>query len=185
MSLAPGTNTLVIESTATGFAPTTTTTNWNVYLAAMTTDFDHDGLPDQWEIQSGLSFDNATGQNGPLGDLSGNGVPNLLKYALNLDPHSAALTGLPATSIELNPADSARYLTFRYRRRLSPGPLQYQIEATSDLTTWTSTAADFEEAAPPVPNADGCTETVTIRVKPAIDTPGTPTRNVRLRVLVP
>ena len=185
VSLAPGTNTLVIESTATGFAPTTTTTNWNVYLAAMTTDFDHDGLPDQWEIQSGLSFDNATGQNGPLGDLSGNGVPNLLKYALNLDPHSAALTGLPATSIELNPADSARYLTFRYRRRLSPGPLQYQIEATSDLTTWTSTAADFEEAAPPVPNADGFTETVTIRVKPAIDTPGTPTRNVRLRVLVP
>ena len=185
VGLAPGTNVLVIQTTSAGFAPVTTTTNWNVYLAAMTTDFDHDGLPDLWEIQSGLSFDNAAGQNGPLGDLSGNGVPNLVKYALNLDPHSAALTGLPATSIELNPADSARYFTFRYRRLLSPGPLQYLIETSSDLAAWTTTAADFEEAAPPVPNSDGLTETVTIRVKPAIDTPDTPTRSVRLRVLVP
>ena len=185
VGLAPGTNTLVIRTTSTAFAPVTSTTNWNVYLAAMTTDLDHDGLPDLWEIQAGLNFNNATGQNGPLGDLSGNGIPNLLKYALNLDPHSAALTGLPATSIELNPADSARYLTFRYRRLLSPGPLQYLIETTSDLTDWTTTAADFEEAAPPAPNADGLTETVTIRVKPAIDTPTAPTRSVRLRVLVP
>ncbi len=185
VGLGPGTNTLVIHTTSTAFSPVTTTTNWNVYLAAMTTDFDHDGLPDLWEIQSGLNFDNATGLNGPLGDLSGNGVVNLLKYALNLDPHSAALTGLPTTSIELNPADSARYLTFRYRRLLSPGPLQYLIETTSDLTDWTTTAADFEEAAPPVPNSDGLTETVTIRVKPAINTPTAPTRSVRLRVLVP
>jgi hypothetical protein len=59
------------------------------------------------------------------------------------------------------------------------------VEASSDLTGWTSTPADFEEAEPPVPNSDGLTETVTIRVKPAIGTPGTPTRNVRLRVLVP
>jgi hypothetical protein len=185
VSLAPGSNTLVIQANGIGFAPVTTTTHWNVYLASMSTDFDHDGLPDLWEIQSGLSYDNATGQHGALGDLSGNGIPNLLKYALNLDPHSTSLAGLPASSIELNPADSARYLTYRYRRLLSPGPLQYLVEASSDLTGWTSTPADFEEAEPPVPNSDGLTETVTIRVKPAIGTPGTPTRNVRLRVLVP
>ncbi len=185
VGLAPGANTLVIQTTSTAFASSTSTTNWNVYLATMTTDLDQDGLPDLWEIQSGLKFDNATGRDGALGDLRDNGVTNLLKYALNIDPQSAALTHLPASSIELNPADSARYLTFRYRRLLSPGSLQYLVETTSDLTGWSSTAADLEEAAPPVPNGDGLTETVTIRVKPAIGTPATPTRSVRLRVLVP
>ncbi|MCE9610692.1 MAG: M36 family metallopeptidase [Chthoniobacter sp.] len=185
VGLAPGSNTLTILTTSTSFAPVTTTTNWNVYLATLTTDFDHDGLPDLWEIQNGLGYDSATGNSGPLGDLSGNGVSNLLKYALNLDPLSPALIGLPTATIEVNPADSARYLTFRYRRLLAPGSLQYQIETTSDLLDWTTTAADFEELAPVVPNADGLTETVTIRVKPAIDSPTTPARSVRLRVLAP
>ena len=185
VALAPGGNTLTILSTNTAFAPATSTTHWNVYFASMTTDLDHDGLPDAWEIQAGLDLASAAGVNGALGDLSGNGVPNLLKYAFNLDAHSPALDGLPATTIELNPADSLRYLTLRHRRLLAPGPLQYSIEVSSDLTGWTTTAADFEELAPAVPNADGLTETVTVRVKPAIETPGAPTRYVRVRVLVP
>ena len=104
---------------------------------------------------------------------------------LPLDPRGSGLTGLPATTIETDPADFARYLTLRYRRLLAPGPLQYRIEVSSDLTTWTATPGDFTELPPALPTGDGLTETVTIRVLPALDTPGTPARHVRLRVLGP
>ncbi len=182
---AAGSNALVIQAVNNSFAPLSTTLTSNLYRATMTADFDHDGLPDAWESLAGLDLFDSAGSNGALGDLSGNGVPNLLKYAFNLDPLSTDITGLPVTSIETDSLDHARYLTLRYRRLLAPGPLQYLIEVTPDLLDWTSTPADFDELAPTVPNGDGLTETVSIRVKPALGTPGAPIRCVRVRILVP
>ena len=126
-----------------------------------------------------------TGPTGALADLSGNGISNLLKFAFALDPHSTDISGLPVTTIEPPAPATSRYLTLRYRRLLTPGPIQYVIEVSSDFLTWASTPADYEEIAPALPTGDGLTETVTVRVLPAIETPETPARYIRVRVVVP
>ena len=46
-------------------------------------------------------------------------------------------------------------------------------------------AADFEQAAPPAPTGDGLTETLALRLKPSLLTPGNAFRHVRIRVTVP
>ena len=185
ITLAPGNNVFVIDAVNNSFAPASSSMTWNVYLATFTGDFDHDGLPDAWEIQHGLDLFDATGPNGALADLSGNGLSNLLKFAFGLDPFSTSLTGLPVVSIDTDPSDQARYLTLRYHRLLTPGPVQYVIEVSGDFVTWTSSAADFQEISPATPSGDGLTETVAIRVLPALGTPGSPARFVRVRIVVP
>jgi hypothetical protein len=112
-------------------------------------------------------------------------VPNLLKYAFGLDAHSMDLTALPVTSIETDPENSESYLTLRYHRLLVPGPLQYQVQASSNLFDWTATLADFVELPPATPDPGGLTETVTVRILPALGTPEAPMRYIRLRVFVP
>ena len=166
-------------------SPAGSSTTWNVYLATFTGDFDHDGLADAWETQYGLDLFDNTGSNGALADLSGNGLSNLLKSAFGLTPFSQSLTGLPVTTIEPPAPADPRYLTLRYRRLLTPGPLQYVIEVSGDFVTWTSSPADFQEIPPATPNGDGLTETVTIRVLPALGTPGSPARFIRVRIVVP
>ncbi len=185
ITLAPGNNVFVIEALNNSFAATPSSMTWNVYLATFTGDFDHDGLPDAWEIQYGLDLFDPTGSNGALADLSGNGISNLLKYAFGLDPRSASLTGLPVTTIEPPAPADPRYLTLRYHRLLTPGPIQYVIEVSGDFTTWTSSPTDYQEIAPAISNGDGLTETVTIRVLPALGTPGSPARFIRVRIAVP
>ncbi len=185
ITLAPGNNVFIIDALNNSLAPAGSSTTWNVYLATFTADFDHDGLPDAWEIQHGLDLFDATGPNGALADLSGNGLPNLLKFAFGLDPYSPSLAGLPVITIEPPAPTDPRYLTLRYHRLLTPGPIQYVVETSGDFTTWTSTPADYEEIAPTTPNGDGLTETVTVRVLPAIGTPGTPARFIRVRIVVP
>jgi hypothetical protein len=148
-------------------------------------DTDHDGLPDVWENAEGLNLFDNSGQQGTLGDLSGSGVPNLLKYAFGLNAQSMDLTALPVTTIETDPGNSASYLTLRYHRLLTPGPLQYQVQASSNLFDWTNSLGDFIELSPATPDPGGLTETVTVRVLPALGTPGTPMRYIRVHVFVP
>ena len=183
--LTAGNNVFVIEALNNSLAPAGSSMTWNVYLATFTGDFDHDGLADAWEIQHGLDLFDATGPNGALADLSGNGVPNLLKFAFALDPHSTDLTGLPVATIEPPAPATPRYLTLRYRRLLTPGPINYVIEVSSDFLTWASAPTDYEEIAPAIPTGDGLSETVTIRVLPALETPTAPARYIRVRVVVP
>jgi hypothetical protein len=183
--LSPGPNPITILATNLLPAPLTSSLSSSVYLATLTTDFDSDGLPDLWEIQHSLDYLDPSGQNGPLGDLSHNGIPNLLKYAFNLDPLSPSLTGLPITSIEVDPLDSLRYLTLRYRRLLSLGSLQYQIQTSLDLQSWSSDPLHFEELPSPSPNPDLLTETVTIRLQPSLDSPSTTSRFLRIQILAP
>ena len=183
--LAGGSNDLLIEAQNNALAPAGSTKTWNVYRATFTTDFDHDGLADAWEIQYGIDLFDPTGANGALADLSGNGVSNLLKFAFALDPHSTDISGLPVATIEPPAPATPRYLTLRYRRRLTPGPINYVIEVSSDFLTWASAPADYEEIPPAIPTGDGLSETVTVRVLPAIETPDAPARYIRVRVVVP
>ena len=78
----------------------------------------------------------------PHADPDGDGVPNLLEYALNGDP---ALADHPSPAITLAPAAPARLQITFFRSR---GDLDYFVEGSSDLQTWTVLATNPGEFGP-------------------------------------
>ena len=143
-------------------------------------DADGDKLPDAWEIAHGLNPNDATGIHGPHDDSDGDGLPNLLEFALDRDPrtHDAGLA--PALTFAVNPADNLTYLLMHFHRRSGTG-FSFQPVFSSDLTTWN--AAAFEEISI-VPAGDGLTEHITLRLLPATSG-GASQRFVRLQVAAP
>jgi len=118
---------------------------------------------------------------GPAADADANGVGDLLDYAFHAGAQSVA--ALPQTSTQVDGSTGQTHLTFSYRRLLSnPSGVQYHLETTTDLTAWQPAGASAEELQA-VPTGDGITETVTVRILPAM-TPGV-AKFVRVRVEVP
>lgn len=79
-----------------------------------------------------------TGDHADLANPTGDGVPNLLKYALGLDPTSrvAAPTPYPATA-----SDGETYLTFYFSRVSVATDLTYEVQVTGNLVEpWTTIA---------------------------------------------
>jgi hypothetical protein len=145
-------------------------------------DADHDGLPDAWETQHGIAqLDNAT-LGGAAGDPDGDGLSNLAEYALNLDPTSPQQSSPTASAIQVNPVDGKSYLTLTYKRRVNVPEIVFGLEASNDLKNWSTDAAHFEQVGSPILGYDGTTETVSIRVKPAIGESSESANLVRLRV---
>ena len=76
---------------------------------------------------------------------AGDGIPNLMKYGLGLDPTHAALGPIAAPGF-----DVAGFLTLAYTRP-DPPPLDliYTVEASNDLASWcgTQTCAAVEQIA--------------------------------------
>ena len=107
----------------------------------------------------------ATGTAADTADPDGDGLNNLLEYALNGTPTNAASAPLPTAA--LVPSTSTLTLTF-YRARPA-AELTYTVQASSDLATWTDLATN--------PGTVGQNVTVT-------DTPppGATKRFLRLRV---
>jgi hypothetical protein len=157
----------------------------NAFTVTPLADTDADGLPDSWESTNSLASGNATGDFGALGDIDLDGIPNLLEYAFNLNPHIYSLTGLPLTQVNVNPADDARYLEFSYCRRIGASGLTYTAETSSDCKTWTSDTSLYQQIGGPLPTGDGVTERVTLRILPSLNTPATPSRFARLHVTAP
>ncbi len=82
--------------------------------------------------------ESATGNAAPLANPAGDGIPNLMKYALGLNPLIAYdRTRLPQSqrqTIDLQPT-----LTYTFTRNTAATDLTYRIEVTSDpTTTWTA-----------------------------------------------
>lgn len=69
---------------------------------------------------------------GPNAIVSGDGLTNLLKYALGLDPHVAVSSGLPEGS------STATDWVFTYTRPTSTTDLTYEVESTTDFATWST-----------------------------------------------
>ena len=171
--------------TETAWSPVVTSTQLAGGLQITALDSDGDGLPDAWETAHGLDTANPLAENGAAGDADRDGLRNLLELALGLDPQKADAAGALTATIETNPDDGEPYLTIRHRRLLAPGTLRYTLEISTDLIAWHTVAdTESEELAPPSANSDGLTETIALRLKPPIGTPGNESRHVRLRVSI-
>jgi hypothetical protein len=138
-------------------------------------DADGDGLPDAWAAQYGV--------HGAFGDPDNDGLCNLLELALGLSPIGADV--LPPPQLVPDPNDGRTYLTWHYRRLLNPKGLTYAVEASEDLVTWHAGVGWLEETGVSAPEADGLTQTVSVRALPPIGTPGATRRHLRLRVTAP
>ncbi|MET0262518.1 MAG: RICIN domain-containing protein [Rariglobus sp.] len=129
--------------------------------------------------QANSAFSSATAT--PFAD----GVPNLLRAALNIGRTSAATSSLPVTT----PAGD--YLTLTYRQlsggqgtpgiTYTVGGLSYVVEVCTDLATntWQSGASIIETVGAPQ-TIDAATQLVTVRFKTPLA--GQPRMFIRLRV---
>jgi hypothetical protein len=186
-NLAPGNNVLTISATDQAVPPQTSTVIRTVFYASETSDTDHDGLSDAWELQHGLDlFDNGavSAVNGAFGDGDRDGLVNLLEYATNHDPGKPDASGNNPLAFEINPADGKKYLVFSYTRRIAANGISYVVECSEDLRNWASGGSQYEEAHPPVMNPDGKTEQISLRIKPSTDSLEPVAKFVRLRVSV-
>ena len=120
---------------------------------------------DTWADTSGLSGADAD----PLADPDGDGVPNLLAYALGFDPFSPDSNVLPSADI----VDGR--LAFTFNRVADPG-LIYTVEVSTDLINWSM----LDVLGNPSTSEDNIAGPVT--VKDTTETSSTSRRFLRLRV---
>lgn len=146
-------------------------------------DTDGNTLPDAWETRY-WSLGGSNPAHGPDGDADGDGVSNLLEYFLDSNPVNGDHAQMPSATTELNPADDKHYLTYRFRRRTGVTGIVYKVQLSDSLTSWASGSTETEEISS-TPNPGGESETVLVRVKPALNTPGQPKKFVRLQVTGP
>ncbi|CAN5436816.1 hypothetical protein BH23VER1_BH23VER1_31570 [soil metagenome] len=109
---------------------------------------------------------------GHLADPDRDGIPNLIEYALGLDPRAPDASQLPTATL-----NASGQLEFAVRQLPKALDLSYSPVVSSDLATWTPMASIVGA---PTPNGDG-TETVTYADTAAPD--GSPRRFVRLEVV--
>lgn len=121
---------------------------------------------------------------GPGADPDGDGLANIVEYALNLNPRQPARDGLPVLRLQIDPSDGLDYAVFEYRRRLGSPGVTYQLSVATDLTgvNWTTAG---EQLAPLATrdDGDGVTETVSVRFRLPVQQQ--PAAFLRLQVSLP
>lgn len=144
----------------------------NSQAAAVTSvlppDTDSDGLPDAWETAHSLNPASSLDDHGRLGDPDRDGLPNLLEYAMGLNPRSADTLAMTCSTAP-HPQTGQPHLVIYYRRLIYPGALTYTVITSSNLVNWAAPAT-APEVLSTVANPDGLTETVTVRLNPALGT---------------
>ena len=78
-------------------------------------------------------FDVPAELSGPNDDASGDGVPNLIKYAIGADPTVASLDGLPQSVTETVGDEVYQVLTVQ---KNPDAEVLFLLEASTDLITW-------------------------------------------------
>ncbi len=143
----------------------------------MILDTDSDGMPDAWERDNVLDPE----LNDALADPDGDGISNLLEFALALNPQQPSLLGLPSVFIgnaagTLAAPGETGYLTIAVTRNPAATGLQFRVEVTGEMSTWLS---DSENIA--------ALEDTTTMLKARDKTPvsGEVKRFIRLNVSVP
>ena len=112
---------------------------------------------------------------------AGDGVPNLLKYALGLEPFTVSTTNMPAVTIT---GDRLRMV---FNRDPIKTDLTYEVQASNDLDTWSALARSIGGSATLNLNAFSVSESPTnsifsVTVDDSITVSTTPKRFFRLKV---
>ena len=100
--------------------------------ALLTVNLSFSGWAAQWDL-TGL-------QAGPGANPAGDGIVNLLKFALGLNPTVNVSTDLPALNQE-----NGQYV-FRFTRPLHLGGITYTVQSSTDLVKWTAFATTVESS---------------------------------------
>jgi len=101
-----------------------------------------------------------TSISGPAATPAGDGISNLMKYALGLDPWTDGVSGLPVGSILTS--GSGSYLTLTYTQVLSATDITYAPQVSTDLETWYS-GPGYTTVISTTPNVGQGTENVTVQ----------------------
>jgi hypothetical protein len=91
---------------------------------------------------------------------AGDGIPNLMKYAFNLNPFVPSTGGLPQGSLPT--IGGTNYLALTFKQVLFATDISYTVQVSGDLITWNSGPGYTAQIGPPIDNGDG-TETVTFQ----------------------
>jgi hypothetical protein len=115
-----------------------------------------------------------SGGGGELDDPDRDGIPNLVEYALGLNPNQSTSSGLPVAVV------SGDYLTFSFNRQKNATDIIYCVEATGDLTSsWTEI---WNSTGVPYGGGMNASEQVTVQDIVSIPAPPTYKRFLRLKV---
>ena len=118
----------VVEGDKTVVLTLLNSTTYNLAAPISATVTIHDTPFNTWLLSEFGTNANKAAISGDLADPDGDGIVNLLEYALNLNPNVASVTGLPAAQVD--PACGC--LTLTYTKVLSAIDLNYTAEAASD-----------------------------------------------------
>lgn len=117
---------------------------------------------------------------GPYAAPAGDGITNLMKYALNLDPNVSGMKGLPVPS--MFSSENQDYLALTYTQMVGATDIIYAVQVSDDLQKWWSGSGNTVTVSS-VNNSDGRTQTVMVRdVTPVQPSGG---RFIRLNVTMP
>lgn len=143
----------------------------------------HDSPYGQWSVErfslEELTFPNLSSAGA---DFDHDGYVNFVEYAAHRDPRSAETNAPLVMTIELDPADGLKRLTFTYTRRLPPTDTEYAISVSTNLLTW-ATGPDYFDEISATDDGNLLTETVTARLKTPFPTAARAFVTVRLRLL--
>jgi len=140
----------------------------NITVAAANPDANGNGILDAWEI---ANFGNANaGSNPATEDPDGDGISNLMEYALDTNP---LLANVSSIAHDQEPWEDNQYLRLTVPKNPAATNLTYSVETCGDLVGWTSanTVIETNTAAELVARDD-------------MSTTSAPRRFIRLRVSV-
>ena len=115
------------------------------------------------------------GVGGELDDPDRDGIPNLVEYALGLNPNQSSSSGLPVADV------SGGYLIFSFNREKDATDITYRVEGTGDLSS--SWAEIWNSTGVPYGGGGNASELVTVQDTVPVST--APRRFMRLKLTKP
>ena len=141
------------------------------------------------QVSNYLNNYKLTGNNAdPGADPDGDGIPNLLEYALGLDPTTASVLGLPI--VTLKNYSGTKYLSMTFNRSSLATDITYIVQGSSDLVNWTALGTSSGGAVTTGPGfvaETGSAPTFSVEVRDTVpfNPNGNVTRFMRLEVTSP
>jgi hypothetical protein len=119
-----------------------------------------------WENEKFTAAERADSSiSGDLGSPAHDGITNVMKYALHLDPHTNGVAGLPVPGIMTD--SGLNYLTLTYTEVKSATDLTYIVEVSDDVAIWNS-GATYTVVVSRTDDPNGLTRTVVVRDNTAV-----------------